>query len=290
MIDKSSRKSVNKLEICISVVIPVKNEAANLPSCLESLIAFDDILVVDSGSSDATCAIAEQHGCRSINFNWNGNFPKKRNWVLQTQTFKHPWVLFLDADERVTPDFISELQSVLPNTKHNGFWLGYQNWFLGKLLRHGDPMQKLALLKVGYGTYEEIYEERWSPLDMEIHEQIIVKGSVGTILSKLEHHDKRSLSAYYARHNDYSTWEAKRYLALNSLSELTSRQMIKYRMLTWPLFPFALFIAIYIVKGGFLDGRQGFYFAIGKMFYFYQIKAKIYEISNFHKEEGIDVV
>jgi glycosyltransferase involved in cell wall biosynthesis len=264
----------------ISVVIPTKNEAANLALCLESVKAFDDVVVVDSGSTDETCAIAQRYGREVIQFQWDGRFPKKRNWALQTLTFKHAWVLFLDADERMTPEFISEIARELPDTPHQAFWIGYQNWFLGRLLKHGDPMRKLALLKVGHGAYEEIREDHWSALDMEIHEQLVVKGPVGTIQSKLEHHDKRDLYAYYARHNDYSTWEAKRYLALGGRSHLNRRQRLKYQVLTWSIFPLMYFLASYVFKGGFLDGRAGFYFAVGKMFYFYQVQAKVAEMKS----------
>jgi hypothetical protein len=168
---------------------------------------------------------------------------------------------------------------MLPSTHHNGFWIGYQNWFLGRLLRHGDSMRKLALLRVGCGEYECIMENAWSTLDMEVHEQLIVNGSVGVISAKLKHHDQKPLFAYYARHNEYSTWEARRFLVLTEdRSQLTRRQRIKYVMLMWPLFPVMYFFVCYVAQGGGLDGKAGFYFALGKMFYFYQVQAKIAEM------------
>ena len=139
-------------------------------------------------------------------------------------------------------------------------------------------MRKLALLRVGHGEYERILEEAWSSLDMEIHEQLVVDGSVGVIKSRLDHHDRKSLSDYYSRHNEYSNWEARRYLALEDRSKLTVRQRLKYRILRWPIFPVLYFVSSYLFKLGFLDGYAGFYFAIGKMFYFYQIQAKIMEL------------
>ncbi|MCL2640383.1 MAG: glycosyltransferase family 2 protein [Phycisphaerales bacterium] len=266
-----------------SVVIPVKNEAKNLPQCLASLQGLDDIIVVDSGSTDETRSIAQHHGCTVLNFAWNGQFPKKRNWTLQNHKFKHEWVLFLDADERLTPAFKNEVEKLIRSTSHHGFWIGYTNWFLGHMLKYGDPMRKLALLRVGHGEYERIEENAWSHLDMEIHEHLVINGTVGTIHAKLEHHDLRSLEAYYARHNAYSDWEANRYLALQQqqLKNLTKRQRLKYQMLTWKIFPFLYFITSYLLKGGFMDGRPGFYFAIGKMFYFYQVQTKIIERRGF---------
>ena len=265
----------------VSIVIPVKNEIANLALCLESVKYFDDVVVVDSSSTDGTPQIAAQYGRQVVNFNWDGRFPKKRNWILRNYTFKHPWVLFLDADERLTPEFQREVEQVLPQTTHNAFGISYMNWFMGRLLKYGDPMRKTALLRVGYGEYEEIQEEAWSGFDMEIHEQLVVKGgSIGVINVKLEHHDRKNLHAYNIRHNEYSTWEAKRFFALKEWFQLTRRQRLKYRMMKWSIFPVMYFLASYFLKGGFLDGKAGFYFAIGKMFYFYQIQAKISELKN----------
>jgi len=270
-----------------SIVIPVKNEESNLVSCLEKLKDFDDVAIVDSGSTDRTRDICAQYGRSVIDFRWDGKFPKKRNWVLRNVSLKHPWVLFLDADERMTEAFKSEIEKTLVSTPHNGFWITYDNWFLGRMLKHGDPMRKLALLRIGHGEYEKIDEARWSKLDMEIHEHLVVEGSVGKLHARLEHHDQRPLEAYYARHNDYSTWEARRYVALRQSDSnvdalgtstcLTPRQRMKYRMMRWKLFPVFYFFASYVLKGGFMDGVAGFYFAIGKMFYFYQIQSKIAE-------------
>ncbi|MFM2429984.1 MAG: hypothetical protein RLZZ511_1197 [Cyanobacteriota bacterium] len=269
---------LDEFKVPVSVVIPVKNEEANLPSCLESLAGFDDIIVVDSSSSDATCEIAYRYGCRVINFQWDGKFPKKRNWVLQTQKFKYDWILFLDADECVTQDFVREIKTLLKDTKHCGFWLSYQTWFLGKVLRHGLPSRKLALVKLGYGAYEEIFEDNWSSMDMEIHEHIILDGTSGTVKSKLEHNDKGSLSIYYSRQSQYVNWETKRYLAISDFSHLTFRQKVKYRMILWPGFPILYFLGTYIFMAGFLDGLPGFYSAIYRMSYFYQIQTQIIEL------------
>jgi glycosyltransferase involved in cell wall biosynthesis len=268
----------------VTVVIPVKNEEANLPLCLESLKNFDEVIAVDSGSSDRTDAITNEYGRKLITFIWDGHFPKKRSWVLRTYPFKTEWVLFLDADERVTPEFEDELEKLLPATEHNAFWIGYNEWSLGIVLKHGDAMWKTALLRIGKGEYENIEESRWSSLDMEIHEHLIVKGSVGKISAKLEHHDKRSLEAYYDRHNKYSSWEAHRYLARRVESQWTFRQRMKYKMMKWLIFPWAYFFYAYIFKGGFLDGKTGFYYAVAKIFYFYQVQAKIYELERQHNE------
>ena len=152
--------------IPVTVVIPVRNEQRNLPACLRCLHGFDEIVVVDSGSTDRTRQIALDHGATMLDFRWDGRFPKKRNWALRNYRFGNEWVLFLDADEYLSTAFKNELARVLPDTPHAGFVLTYHNRFLGRLLRHGDPMRKLALFRVGAGEYERIEEDHWSNLDM----------------------------------------------------------------------------------------------------------------------------
>ena len=93
-------------KIPISVILSVKNEALNLPFCLDKLKRFDQIVVVDSGSTDDTARIARDMGAEVIQFQWDGKFPKKRNWALRNATLFHEWILFLDADEFVSEAFV----------------------------------------------------------------------------------------------------------------------------------------------------------------------------------------
>ena len=265
--------------IPVTVVIPIKNEAVNLPACLAKLGEFAHVLVVDSGSTDGSIDIARQHGAQVLEFAWNGQFPKKRNWCLRTYDFQTEWVLFLDADEQVTPAFIRELKQATSQSKYNGFWVSYRNYFMGRLLRHGYKLDKLPLLRVGHGEYERIDEDSWSALDMEVHEHLVIEGAVGHLKSPLIHNDFKGLAAYYDRHNHYSSWEAARYLALDKdrQKKLTAKQKLKYRFVASPLFPLFYFFATYVLKRGFLDGKEGFRFSISKMFYFYQVNFKIAE-------------
>jgi glycosyltransferase involved in cell wall biosynthesis len=268
-------------KISVTVVIPVKNEAKNLPKCLELLDDFSEVVVVDSNSTDSTPEIVKQYGYELINFIWNGQFPKKRNWVLHNVPLKNEWVLFLDADEFITEDFKTELKSLLKTTEYNGLWLSYQNHFLGKNLRYGVKMKKLALFKKSKGEYEFIDEKSWSHLDMEIHEHPIIQGKIGIMKSPIIHYDFKGLAHYVAKHNEYSTWEANRYLMLLGVQEkkLTFRQKIKYKLLdTWS-FGLMYFILNYIFYLGFLDGRVGYIFSVYKMQYFFNVKAKIFELS-----------
>ena len=92
------------LNSLLSIVIPVKNEERNLAECLENIKAFENVIIVDSGSTDRTLEIAKEFGREVVQFEWNGQFPKKRNWVLRNYQFKTRWVMFLDADERIRKD------------------------------------------------------------------------------------------------------------------------------------------------------------------------------------------
>lgn len=266
----------------LTVVVPVRNEARNLAACLGSIPPGLPVLVIDSSSTDETVAIAKTAGATVVQFHWRGGFPKKRNWVLQTYAFETPWVLFLDADERMTPAFVSELAAALARTEVVGYWLNYRNHFMGKILRHGDPQRKLALFRIGAGAYERIDDERWSRLDMEVHEHPILDGAVGEIGAAMDHEDDRGLHKHIDRHNDYSSWEARRFQALASdpaaWGQLTARQRAKYRHLRRWWYAPTYFLFTYVMRLGFLDGRAGLAYAWLKLVYFSEVRLKIIEL------------
>ena len=272
-----------KMRLPLTIVIPTKNEERNLLGCLECLgDSFDKILVVDSGSTDTTKDIAAKANVEILDFQWNGKFPKKRNWTLSHYRFETEWVLFLDADERVTPEFIHSLQATLGQTPHVGFWLNFENWFMGSQLRYGDRFKKLALFRVGAGEYEKFPEDSWSKLDMEIHEHPVLQGALGEITTPLGHHDYRGLHHYISKHNEYSTWEANRFRWLENADDdqwilLTQRQKFKYKHLDKWWLAFLYFTVSYFLKLGFLDGRTGWVFNRMKMRYFGDIRLKILE-------------
>jgi glycosyltransferase involved in cell wall biosynthesis len=264
----------------VTVVIPIKNEATNLPDCFASLGSVRAVVVVDSASNDESRAIAEAAGATVVPFDWNGRFPKKRNWLLRTWSFDTDWVLFLDADERLNPDVRAEIASAIATPGGPvGYWLNYNNHFMGHVLRYGVPQRKLALFRIGAGEYERIDDERWSAFDMEIHEHPILDGPLGEIRARLEHKDYHGLHHFIARHNEYSTWEARRVAVLRTdptgWSQLTDRQKIKYKNLDKWCFPYLYFILNFFIKLGFLDGRAGFFYSMFKFFYFFEIRAKI---------------
>ena len=276
-------------KIPVSICIPVRNEEQNLPRCLEALAGrFEEIVVVDSASTDRTVEIAHAAGATVLNFSWDGHFPKKRNWTLRNHAFAHPWVLFLDADECVTPAFLAELEAVIAHPSQVGFWITFTNWFMGRPLRHGDVFRKLALFRIGAGEYERFPEAWWSHLDMEVHEHPVLTGTIGEISAPLEHHDYRGLKHYLAKHNEYSTWEANRFQWLRTApaeawEALTSRQRFKYRHLHRWWLSWMYFVLSYGVKRGCLDGRSGYRFACLKRRYFSEVRLKILEAAASHE-------
>ena len=321
MYDSSCGKNNDKeLSNLLTIVIPVKNEEKNLPACLENVKDFTSVVLVDSGSSDKTREIfdgfrfqvsssrekvsgekvsgSKFQRWEIVDFKWNGKFPKKRNWVLRNYKFKTPWVLFLDADERVTDEWKREAEALLASPEADRYDVikcYYDNWFMGRMLRHGDLMQKTAIVRVGAAEYEKIDEDNWSSLDMEIHEHLQIKdsggrfqvsgskfqveGREGEIVARLEHHDKRSFESHVAKHREYAKWESNRYRQLMAHPErweaLTPRQKVKYRNLTkWWLAP-VYFAVCYFRKLGFLDGYAGLRFALFKAWYFALVRREI---------------
>jgi glycosyltransferase involved in cell wall biosynthesis len=251
---------------------------------------FHEIVIVDSSSTDGTQKLAEGAGIKIIDFKWTGGFPKKRNWVLLNFSFGTPWVLFLDADEHVTESCRRELAEKIGTSGYVGYWLNYTIHFSGKRLRYGLGQRKLALFRVGAGLYERIDDTGWSDLDMEVHEHPILDGKVGQISAPIEHSDYNGVHRFVQRHNDYASWEANRYLALTkqSAGDLTRRQTLKYQYIERWWYPLGYFLLTYVLKGGFLDGRAGFVYAMMKFSYLLQIREKIDEARSARSTRSAD--
>jgi glycosyltransferase involved in cell wall biosynthesis len=271
--------------IPVTVVVPVKNEERNLAGCLSRLVRFAEVVVVDSRSKDRSVEVAAGFDVKLLQFEWDGHFPKKRNWVLMNHCFKTPWVLFIDADEVVNDRFCDEVAAKTAAGDFSGFWLNYTNYFAGKMLRHGVPQCKLALFRVGSGFYEKIEEQRWSNLDMEVHEHPIIEGKVGKIATPVEHNDHSGIEVFIERHRNYAMWEARRILHLKCQGDLggkalTARQRFKYRNLERWWYPWFYFLYTYFMKLGLLDGTAGFQYAFYKAWYFLSIRLMIREMRN----------
>src|SRR5712691_6782834 len=183
----------------VSVVVPTLDEEVNLPECLRSLAWSDDIFVVDSFSRDRTVEIAREHGAQVVQHVFE-SYSRQKNWARDTLPFRHAWVLIVDADERVPPDLSCEIENAVHDGHCDGYYLNRRFIFLGQWIRHAGwyPSWNLRLFRHRLGRYD----------DRDVHEHVVLDGSVGYLRHDLLHLDRRGLDAFIARHNRYSTLEA----------------------------------------------------------------------------------
>lgn len=201
-------------KIPVSVLIPAKNEQANLPACLTSVQRADEVFVVDSQSSDKSVEISQNYGANVVQFSFNGRWPKKKNWSLENLPFRNEWVLIVDCDERIPPELWDEIAQAIENPEFNGYYLNRRVYFLGTWIRHGGkyPDWNLRLFKHKKGRYENLNtEDIPNTGDNEVHEHVILDGKVGYLKHDMLHEDFRDLFHWIERHNRYSNWEARVY-------------------------------------------------------------------------------
>ena len=277
---------MTKLIPDLTIAIPVRNEERNLAICLRAIgnNFAERVVVINSSSVDSTASVAQLNGAELIEFTWNGQFPKKRNWFLRHHRPNTTWVLFLDADEIITPSVKSEISEALSDTRHSGFLLSYTNYFLGRRMYGGYPLRKLALFRVGEVEYERIEEDHWSQCDMEVHEHPIISGSVGLIRSRIDHRDMRGIDSYMRKHNEHAAWEAQRLFSLQhkgyTNASLKPHQRLKYQLIKSPWGGLAFFIGSFLLMGGWRDGSTGFAFCLLKAGYFTQVSCRLRELQN----------
>jgi glycosyltransferase involved in cell wall biosynthesis len=276
-------------KVPISFLIPVKNEASNLPRCLDAISWADEIFVVDSNSTDGTQRIAEERNAKVVQFAFNGRWPKKKNWALENLPFKHEWVFILDADEVLPPGTDKEIDAIVRNSKGtlNGYWINRRFMFMGRWLKHAYyPNWNLRLLKHRLGRYEKLTDIETASGDNEVHEHIIVQGEAGWLKSEMDHYAFPSVDVFVEKHNRYSNWEA-RVTVENSLKATAEqiqsqdvgwRRRLKALSQKLPFRPLQRFLYVYLFQRGFLDGAEGYYFARLHAFYEFLCVAKTHEL------------
>jgi glycosyltransferase involved in cell wall biosynthesis len=274
----------------VSVIVPARNEAINLPRCLESLRGVGEIYVIDSQSSDDTAEIAQSFGAKVVQFHYAGGWPKKRQWALDTLPLGYDWVLLIDADEALTPELAEEMRYAIQDPDVDGYYIALRMFFLGRLLRHGGAgFYKLSLFRQGKGHFEcRLKDQDVSMADMEVHEHVIVPGRTVRLKNPLLHHNVESISRYIQKHDEYSNWDARVWLdgEANSAelppslfgSQAQRRRWLRQRLFTLPGSSLLLFIYRYFFRLGFLDGVPGLIYCGFQGIQFFQIKAKIYEL------------
>ena len=260
-------------KIPLSVLVPVKNEIANIRECLRSVEFADEVVVVDSASTDGTIAAAEEMGARVVPFKWDGKFPRKKNWSLEKLAWRHEWVLIVDADERITPELAKEIHEAIQRPGFDGFFLNRRFWFLGGWIRHCGyfPSWNLRLFRHRIGRYERVGmpEGDLSAGDNEVHEHVLLEGRCDYLRAPMDHYAFPTYATWIEKHNRYSSWEASvardlhedrgvDTLADGPLGPPLARKRWLKRVAQWlPFRPMLRFFYHYILKQGFRDGWRG---------------------------------
>jgi glycosyltransferase involved in cell wall biosynthesis len=275
----------------VSVIVPIMNEAKNLPRCLGSIAWADEIFVVDSQSSDGSEQIAIRLGAKVVQFEFNGTWPKKKNWALENLPLRNEWVFILDADEVLPNEAEAEFRTALANAGETaGYWINRRFMFMGRWLRHAYyPNWNLRLFRHSLGRYEKLTEAATASGDNEVHEHVVVKGPTRKLRCEIDHYAFPSVEVFVEKHNRYSNWEARVALAEERTgNELQSARVAQRRRLKrlaqrLPFRPSLRFLYVYIWQRGFLDGREGFYFARLHAFYEFLSVAKTRELKKRQK-------
>src|ERR1700693_6019932 len=276
-------------KLLVSVIVAVRNEAKNLPRCLQALRDVGEVYVVDSQSTDETVEIARSHCAQVVQFHYPGGWPKKRQWAMNTLPVTYDWILLLDADEVLTPELGEEIRAAIQNPAIDGYSILLRTWFLGRVLRFGDvALWKLSLFRRGKGRYEcRLKDQDTSMADMEVHEHVVVEGATAKLHSPLIHHNVESLSRYIQKHDEYSNWESRVLLQAGDDKELPPsllgtqaqrRRWLKRKLFAVPGSPVLLFLYRYVLRLGFLDGVPGLIYCGFQAVQMFHTKSKIYEM------------
>ncbi len=245
------------MSIPISVTIITQNEKANIGRCLESVKWADEIVVVDSGSTDGTIDICQRYHCKIINTEWLGFGPTKH---LAVEQASHDWIFSIDSDEEVTPELqqrIIELFSSEPKLK--SWRIKRSSFYLGEKIKYSgwDSDYPVRIFNKKFGQFNK------KPL----HESIVVPGERGTLSAPLLHYTYPTISSHIAKMNRYSDLSAAEAVARGKKSSVTGALCRGA----------AKFLKMYIIKRGFLDGTAGFILAKNSAFGVYLKYLKIWQ-------------
>ena len=222
----------------LTAIVPCKNEEHNIDQVLESVKWVDEVMVVDSFSTDNTVEIAKRHTEFVLQHEYV-NSASQKNWAIPQAS--NEWILLVDADERVTPELKLEIQKILTSeTDCVGYWIYRDNYFMGKHLKYGGVRgdRVIRLFKRDSCNYQ----------DKNVHAEVVANGKIGVMESKLIHNTYKDLGHYLEKIQRYSLWSAKDYDSKTGTIHI-------YHLIIKPGFKFFQF---YVLKGGFLDGFVGF--------------------------------
>lgn len=261
--------------IPVSVIVVTKNEAPRIERCLGALIDFDEIIVVDSGSTDKTQDLARDNGAQVVNFIWDGAYPKKRQWCLETLDLQHDWVFFVDADEVVTPAVIAEIRALNLNIEAGraGYFVRGRYVFDDRVLRFGLNNNKLVLFdrrRVAFPVVDDLDLPGMG--EIEGHYQPVLKDGCDRALLQLAapllHYAYEEVEHWDARHLRYAAWET----AMNARGAWPGGVRMSKRIFkALPFQALVAFLHSYVLKLGVLDGAAGFRFARSRRRYYRMI-------------------
>lgn len=240
----------------ISVVVLTKDEEKNLQECLESVRELaDEIIVIDDNSIDKTTEITKNFGAKVFIHSLNNNFAQQRNFGLEKVS--EEWVLFVDADERISPDLKKEIMEAIKKTNVDGFYLKRQDFFGGRALKYGETanVRLLRLGRKGKGEWQR-----------EVHEVWDIKGNINELKNPLLHYPHQALSDFIDHVNFHSSLHA----------QALKKEDVKPSLWRIIFYPKAKFIQNYIFRLGFLDGTPGIIVALMMSFHSFLARAKLY--------------
>lgn len=269
----------------ISVLIRTLNEEVNLPHCLAGLTWCDDIVVLDSGSTDKTVQIAQRAGCRVLHQTFE-NESAQLNWAGSQIQYKHPWVYFSDADEVIPEELKLELLRIATGDGdgYTAYRLRYKNFFMDRWIKH------CGIYPVWVLRFYKPQNVRWERI---VNCTPVVEGSIGNLESHFHHFSfRKGLAAWVDKHNQYSTKEAIESLRslsgrsipwrdLFQISNPSARRLaLKELSFRMPCRSFLRFVYMYFFRLGFLDGVPGYHYCKLLAIYEYLIAMKVRELRN----------
>jgi len=274
----------------VSILILTLNEERNIAACLESVKWSDDVVVLDSFSTDRTVEIARSFGARVIQRKFD-NWSSHQNWALKEIPFKNRWVYYSDADEIVPPELRDELLGIAADTslKPAAYRLRYKNFFCGRWIRHCGiyPVWVMRFFQPDKVRFERI-----------VNPVAVVDGEEGRLANHFHHFSfNNGLQAWFEKHNRYSQQEAVE--SLHSVrgarldwgaligNAVARRRLLKELSFRLPCRPILRFVYMYLFRLGFLDGWQGYTYCRLLTIYEYMIVLKVIEIER--REKGLSV-
>jgi glycosyltransferase involved in cell wall biosynthesis len=265
----------------ISVLILTLNEEVNIDGCLESISWSDDVVVLDSLSQDRTVELARSRGARVVQRAFD-NYANQRNYGVKEIQYKNPWLLLLDADERVPEELRMEMLEAISSAGDavTLYRLRGKNHLYGRWIRgsSGYPTWFARLARVGHVWFER-----------SINEELHTDGEAKVLQGHFHHYPfNKGFSAWIAKHDRYSSMEAEllaqklalrwKWRDLVSADAGARRRAAKALMYRLPARPVAVFFALYVLRGGIFDGRAGLTYSLLRAWYEYMIDCKCVEL------------